>query len=142
MDLTNLVLDISEAIVKIYYIIRNKPYVTAEVLYIPQRDKSGEVTKEEIAFTIINGSGPEIEVQRVWFLTSFYRHIFSEYIDSKMPVKLRGKDKATYFVPIEEFKPALNKNVGETIIRTVVLDNMEHMHVGRIDKVTQEELAK
>ena len=142
MDLTNLVLDISEAVVKIYSIIRNKPYVTAEIVHVPQRDKSGKVTKEEIALTIINEGGSEIEVQRIWFLTSFYRPIFSKHIDSKMPIKMRRKDRATYFLPIEDFKAAFNKRVGETIIKTVILDNIEHMHIGRVDKVTQEELAK
>jgi len=142
MDYTNLVLDIFEAFIKIYSIIRNKPYVTAEVVYVPQRGKSGEVAKEEIAFTIINESGPEIEVQRLWFLTSFNRPIFSKHVDSKMPIKVRRKDRATYFVPIEEFKAALNKSVGETIIKAAVLDNTEHIHVGRVDKVAQEELTK
>ena len=142
MDLTSLVLDISEAVVKIYSIICNKPYVTAEVVYVPQKGKSGEVTKEEIAFTIINEGELEIEVQRIWFLTSFNRPIFSKYVDSKMPIKVRRKDRATYFVPIEEFKAALNKSFRETIVKTAVLDNMEHTHIGRIDKVTQEELAK
>jgi len=142
MDLTSLVLDIFDAVVKTYSVICNKPYVKAEVVYVPQKGKSGEVTKEEIALTIINEGGPEIEVQRIWFLTSFNRPIFSKYVDSKMPIKVRKKDRATYFVPIEEFKAALNKSVGETIIKTAVLDNMEHTHIGRVDKVTQEELAK
>ena len=142
MDLTSLVLDISEEVVKIYSIICNKPYVTAEVVYVPQKGKSGEVTKEEIAFTIINEGELEIEVQRIWFLTSFNRPIFSKYVDSKMPIKVRRKDRATYFVPIEEFKAALNKSFRETIVKTSVLDNMGHPHIGRIDKATQEEFAK
>ena len=142
MDYTSLVLDSFEAFIKIYSIICKKPYVTAEVVYVPQRGKSGEITKEEIALTVINESGPEIEVQRIWFLTSFNRPIFSKYVDSKMPVKMRRKGRAIYFVPIEEFKAALNKSAGETIIKAAVLDDTEHIHVGRVHKVAQEELAK
>jgi len=142
MDPNSLVLTTFDTAIKAYSIICRKPYVTVEVKYAPQRGKSGEVTKEEIAFTIINESGPEIDVQRIWFLTSFNRPISSKHVDSKMPIKVRRKDRATYFVPIEEFKAALNKSVGETIIKAAVLDNTEHIHVGRVDKVAQEELAK
>ena len=142
MDTTNLVLAIYEALVKTYSIICRKPYVAVEVVYAPQRGKSGEVTKELIAFTIINRSGPEIDVQRIWFLTSFNRPIFSKSIDAKMPIKVPGKRRATYFVPIEELKAALNKSVGETITEAVVFDKTEHKHVGRVDKVAQEEFAK
>lgn len=142
MDPTSLLLDILRAVIKTYSIIRNKPYVTADVVYVQQRDKSGKVTKELIAFTIINESGPEIEVERIWFLTSFNRRIFSKHVDSKMPIKVRKKDRATYFVPIEEFKTALNKSIGETIVKAVVVDKTGHMHVGGVDKVAQEEFAK
>ena len=142
MDVTNLLLDIFEVVVKAYSIIRNKPYMTGQITYVPQKSDSGEVTKEEIALTVINESGPEVEVQKIWFLTSFNRPIFSQYIDSKMPIKVRKKDKATYFVPIEEFKTILNKSVGETIIKTVVLDNTDHTHVTRVNKMTQQQLAK
>jgi len=142
MDITNLVLDIFDVFVKTYSIICRKPYATAEVMYAPQRDRAGEVTKELIAFTIINESSPDIEVQRVWFLTSFNRPVSSKLIDSKMPIKVLGKRRATYFIPIEELKAALNKSVGETIIKAVVLDKTEHKHVSRVDKVAQEEFAK
>lgn len=142
MDLTNLVLAIFEAFVKTYSVICRKPYATAEVKYAPQRDRSGEVTKELIAFTIINGSSPEIDVEKSWFLTSFNRPISSKLIDSKMPIKVLGKRRATYFVPMEELKAALNKSVGETITKTVVFDKTEHKYTGRVDKVTQEEFAR
>ena len=142
MDASGLILDISEAFIKIYSLILNKPFVALEVVYVPKRSKSGELTREEIAFTIINASGPEIEVHRVWFLTSFNRRIFSTYVDSKMPVKVRKKDRATYFIPIEEFRAALNKSVGETITKAAVSDSTGHIHVGRVDKAAQEELAK
>lgn len=142
MDPTNLVLAIFEALLKAYSIICRKPYVTVEVVYAPQRDRSGEVTKELIAFTIINESSPEIDVERVWFLTSFNRPISSKLIDSKMPIKVLGKRRATYFVPIEELKAALNKSVGETIIKAVVFDKTERKYVSRVNKVAQEEFAK
>jgi len=142
MDYSSLVLNIIEASTKIYSIILNKSYATVEVVYVPQRGKSGELTKEEIALTIINESGPEIEVQRVWFLTSFNRPIYSEYVDSKMPVKVRKKDRAIYFAAIDEFRAALNKNAGETIIKAAVLADTEHIHVGRIHILAQKEFAK
>lgn len=142
MDLTSFVLDIYEALIRNYSIICNRPYVTAEVVCVPQRSKSGKATKELIAFTVINASGPDIEVQRVWFISSFNRHIFSEFIDSKMPMGVSRKNRETYFVPLEEFRAALNKSVGETIAEAVVFDKNEHKHVGRVDKAVQEEFAK
>jgi len=142
MDYSSLVLDIFEAFIKIYSTILNKPYVRADVVYVPIKGKSGKVTKEEIAVTIINESGPEIEVKRIWFITSFNRPIFSKYVDSKMPIKVPRKDRTTYFIPIEEFKAMLNKSVGDTIIKAAVLDNTENIHVGRVHKVAQAELAK
>ena len=141
-NLTNLVLDIFEVAVKTYSIICKKPYVTVKVQFTPQRDRAGKVTKELIAFTIINESGPEIDVQRIGFLTSFNRLLLPEFLDSKLPIKVLGKDRATYFLPIEELKAALNKSVGETIVEAVVFDKTEHKHVGRVDKVAQEEFAK
>ncbi len=142
MNPINLVLAIFEALTRIYSIIGKKPYLTVEVKYAPQRGTSGKVTKELIAFTIINESGPEVEVQKTWFLTSFNRPVLSKFIDSKIPIKVPEKNRATYFVPIEEFKTALNRSVGETITKAVVLDQTERKHIGRVDKVTQEELAR
>lgn len=142
MDLTNLILDIFEIVIKTYSIILRKPYVTVKVQYAPQRDRAGEVTKELFAFTIINESGPEIEVQRVWFLTSFNRPISSESIDSKIPIRVWKRNRTTYFLPIEELKVALNKSAGETIIEAVALDNAERKHVGRVNKLAQVEFAK
>jgi len=142
MNLTNLVLDIFEAFLKTYSIICRKPYVTVKVEFAPQRDRDGKVTKELIAFTIINERGPEIDAKGIWFLTSFRRPIFSKFIDSKMPIKVLKKDRATYFVPMEELKTALNKSVGETIIEAVVFDKAEHKHVGRVNEAVQEEFAK
>lgn len=142
MNPINLVLAIFEALTRIYSVIRKKPYLTVEVKYAPQRDRSDKVTKELIAFTIINESGPEVEVQKTWFLTSFNRPVLSKFIDSKIPIKVLEKNRATYFVPIEEFKTALNRSVGETITKAIVLDQTEHKHTGRVDKVTQEELAR
>ena len=142
MDLTNLILDIFEVAIKTYSIIYKKPYLAVKVQYSPQRDRSGKVTKELMAFTIINESGPEIDAQRIWFLTSFNRPISSEFLDSKIPIKVWEKNRVTHFLPIEELKAALNKSAGETIIEAVVWDNAEHKHVGRVDKVAQEEFAK
>ena len=142
MDLTNLVLTIFDAFIKTYSIICRKPYVTVKVRYAPQRDRSGKVTQEMIAFTVINEGGLEIDIQRIWFLTSFNRPIFSEFLDSKMPLKVLGRDRATYFMPMEELKAALNRSGGETIVQAVVFDKTEHKHAGRVDKVAQEEFAK
>ena len=58
-----------------------------------------------------------------------------------MPIKVLENDRATYLVPIEELEAALNRSVGETIVKAVVLDKKEYKHVGRVDKVAQEELA-
>jgi len=141
-NLTNLVLDTFEVAIKTYSAICKKPYVTVKVQFTPQRDRAGKVTKELIAFTIINESSPEIDVQRIWFLTSFNRHLSPEFINSKMPIKVLGKDRATYFMPIEELKAALNKSVGETIIEAVVFDKTEHKYAGRVDRLAQAEFAK
>ena len=84
----------------------------------------------------------EIDIQRIWFLTSFNRPIFSELLDSKTPLKVLGKDRATYFLPMEELKAALNRSVGETIVQAVAFDRTEHKYFGRVDRVAQEEFAK
>ena len=138
MDINDFFLDILDAAAKTYAVVCKKPYATGQMVYVPRKEKSGEVTKEEIALTIINEAGPEMEVKRVWFLTSFNRPVFSQLVDSKMPIKLRKKDRATYFIPIEEFKAILNKRIGDTIAKTVVLDTTERQYVARVDKVTQQ----
>jgi hypothetical protein len=126
---------------KMLYATFGIPFATARVKYAPQKDRAGKVTKELVALTIINGSTPEIDVQRVWFLTSFNRPIFSNFVDSKMPVKVKGKDRATYLVPLDELKTPLNKNIGETIAEVVVSDKAERKYTGRVDKSTQAVLA-
>lgn len=142
MDIDNLVLGISEVFTKTYSIIFTKPYATVKVRFRPPRDGPDKATNESIEFTIINESFGEIDVQRIWFLTSFNRPVFSEFIDSQMPVKVLENDRATYFVPVEELKAALNRSVGETIIKAVVLDKNEYKHVGRVGKEAQEQIAR
>jgi hypothetical protein len=142
MDATRLLLDTCEVFVKAYSTICRKPYVTVKVRLVPQRDKSGPETNQLIAFTIINESGPDIEVQEAWFLTSFHRRVFSKVIDSKMPIHVRRKDRATYFVPIEELKAALNERVGETITEAAVFDKTQRQHQSRVDEALEVKLAK
>ena len=141
MDIDNLVLGISEVFTKTYSIIFTRPYATVKVKFRPQVDGDDKATKESIEFTIINESFGEIDVQRIWFLTTFNRPVFSEFIDSQMPIKVLENDRATYFVPVEELKASLNRSVGETIVKAVVLDKNEYKHVGRVDKEVQEHLA-
>jgi len=143
VNLNNFALDISDAIAQVYSIILRKPFLTVKkVKYTPQRDRSGEVTRELISFTVVNESCHDIDVQRIWFLTSFNRQIFSDSIDAKMPVKMPENDRATYFVPVEELKAALNKIVGETITKVVAFDKAGHPNTGRVDQVAQEVFAK
>jgi hypothetical protein len=142
VDLTNFVLDMSEAFVKGYAIVRLKPYATVKVRYSPQGDSSGKVDRESVALTVSNGSFGEIDVQRIWFLTSFNRPVYSESIDSNLPVKVSEDNQATYFVPVTELKAALNKIVGETIVKAVALDKDGHRYEGRADRVTQEALVR
>ena len=142
MDIDNLAFGISEVLTKTYSIIFIKPYATVKVKFRPQGDGPDKATEESIEFTIINEGFGEIDVQRIWFLTSFNRPVFSKFIDSKMPIKVLEDNRATYFVPIEELKASLNRSVGETIIKAVVLDKNEYKHVGRVDKVAQEHLAR
>jgi hypothetical protein len=142
MDLTNILLDVLEQCNRVYAVILRKPYITVKVQYAPRRDRAGKVTQEMIAFTIINDGFVENEIQRAWFLTSFNRPVFSELLDSKMPLKVSGRDRDTYFMPAEELKAALNRGIGETIARAVALDGTEHKYTGRVDKKVQEEFAK
>ena len=109
---------------------------------IVQWGGDNEVTQEMIAFTIINEGFLENDIQRAWFLTSFKRAVFSELLDSKMPLKVLGRDRATYFMPAEELKAALNQSIGETIVQAVVLDSAGHKYAGRVDRVAQAEFAK
>jgi len=139
MNLSNLGVGICDACEQIYSIILRKQFLTVnKVQYTPQRDISGKVTEESITFTIANESSHDNEVQRIWFLTSFNRPIFSELIDSKMPVKMLVNDRATFSVPIEELKAALNR----TITDVVVLDKNERHNFGRIEQPAQEAFAR
>jgi len=142
MDLTNILLDVIEQFTKVYSVILRKPYITVKVQYAPRRDRSGKVTQEMIAITIINEGFLENDIKRAWFLTSFKRAVFSELLDSKMPLRVSGRDRVTYFMPSEELKADLNRSIGETIVQAVVLDSIEHKYLGRVDKVVQEEFAK
>jgi hypothetical protein len=140
MDATRFLLDIFEFFKKTISVICYRPYVAVEVQLVPPKDKSG--TPELIAFTVINEIGPDIEVQEAWFLTSYNRRILCKYIDSKLPEKVLSKDRAIYFVPLEELKAALNKGIGETITEAVVFDKAEHLHTGRVHKLAEIAFAK
>jgi hypothetical protein len=142
MDLTNLVLTIFEKFAKTYSVILRKPYISIKVQYAPRRDRSGQVTKEMMAFTITNEGVHEIEIQRIWLVTSFNRPIFSELLDSKMPLRMLGKDKATYFLPMAALKAALNRVVGDTIVEAIAFDKTGHKYAGRVDRIAQEEFGK
>ena len=142
MELDNIVLYFLEAAQKMYSVILRKPYVTVKVQYAPQRDRDGKVTKDLFAFTIINASSPEVELKKGWFLTSYNRPVYSEAVDSKFPVKVAGRDRITYFLPIEEIKNELNKNAADTIAEAVVSDETGRRYSSRVDKATQEEFAK
>ena len=142
MDFTKLVLDILEPLEQVYYIVCRKPFLTVKVQSAPQRDGSGQGTEASIVFTIINESCGDMEVQRIWFLTSFNRPVFSEFLDSKTPLKMMVNNRVTYSVPIEELKSALNKSVGETINKVVVFDQAGHQNSGRLVKALQEEFTK
>ena len=141
MDLNNLVLDVFKIVTKAYSIIFLKPYATVKAQFTPQRDSSGKATKEFISFTISNASFGDIDVQRIWFLTSFNRQIFSQSIDSKLPAKVMENDRVNFSVPVEELKAALNRRVGETIFKAVVFDKNERKFDGRVGKAIQEALA-
>ena len=142
MDLTNIVLSIFEAFVKAYSIIFTKPYATVNAQYKPQRDNSGKATNNLMALTIINESFGDIDVQRFWFLTSYNRLVPSKSVDAKLPVKVLENDRVSYLVPVDELKAALNKRVGETVIKAVIYDKNDHKFDGRVDKVTQKALAE
>ena len=101
MDLTKIVLDILEIFKKTYYLISLKPYATVKVQFIPQRDTPGKITEELIALVIINECFGEIDVQRIWFLTSFKRQIISESINSEIPVKVLEKQSLKLWYSIK-----------------------------------------
>jgi hypothetical protein len=143
MNLSDIALDVFDALKQIYFIIFRKPFLTVnKVQYTPQRDESGKITEELISFTIVNDSCREIDVQRIWFMTSFNRPVFLESFDSKTPVKMLENDRITYSLPVEELKAVLNKNVGETITGVIVLDKAEHQNVGRVKIQVQEIFTK
>jgi hypothetical protein len=142
VDPTKFVLDISDLFLKILAIFLRKPYATVRVQYAPQKDRDGNVTKELMAFTIINESVREMNIQRAWFLTAYNRIVPSAFLDAKMPVKVVRREKTTFFFPIEEVKAALNKNVQDTIAEGVVMDDSGHKFSGRADKKAQAELSR
>ena len=143
MDATNLILDTLDAFTKMYSAFCRKSYVAVKVQLVPSKDKSNPAAKELVALTIINESGPDIEVEEAWFLTSFNRRILTTYIDSKMPEKVLSKDRAIYFIPLEELKAALNKSIGETITQAAIFDKgAQRVHAGRVDKAAELEFAR
>ena len=142
MDLSSLVVIIIEWGRQLYCIIFGKPFLTVQVKPIPQGDRSGKETKKLTAFTIANESSHDMDVKRIWFLTSFNRPIFFESLDSKMPIKLSENERITYPVPIEELKAALNQSAGETITEVVALDQTDHGNVGRFGKALQEAFSR
>jgi hypothetical protein len=142
MDATRLVLDTYDTFVKVYSAFCRKQYVTVKVRLIPQRGKSNPETPKEIAFSILNESGPDIVVQEAWFLTSYRRRVFAQSIDSKMPINVRSKDRTTHFLPFDELKSALNERIKETITHAVVFDKNQHQYQSRIDETLEKELAK
>jgi hypothetical protein len=138
MDATRIFLDICDVFARVYFAICRKTYVSVKVQFVPQKDEEAAENKRKIAFTIINESGPDIEVRDAWFLTSFNRRIFSKALDSKMPIRVRSRDRETYFMPIvEELSAALNKNVGEKITQAVLFDKAQNLHTGRLDKAVE-----
>ncbi|MFC1942581.1 hypothetical protein ACFLWU_05120 [Chloroflexota bacterium] len=142
MDLTKLVLDIIDLFIKAYSIVLIKPYATVKLEYLPEKGSSGKATQASLSLNIINDGIPDIDVQKIWLVTSYNRIVFSEFLDSKTPVLVAEDDRVTYSIPIQEIKSALNRKVGDTIIKAVALDKNGRQHVGRVNKATQEELAR
>jgi len=142
MDAARIVLDIYDAFVKAYSAILGKQYVSVKVQLVPQKDTFDQDDKKLIAFTIINESGPEIEIQEAWFLTSFNRRVFSEVLNSRMPVRIRSRDREIYFLPAEDLKAALNEKVGETIAQAAVFDNAQRKYSGRVDRLAELEFTR
>jgi hypothetical protein len=142
MDSTKLVLDILEPLEQVYDIVCRKPFLTVKVQPAPVPAGSGEVTEPSIAFTIINESAKDMEVRRVWFLTSFNRPIFSDFLDAKMPLKMVVNDRVSYSVPIKGLKSALNTGVGETISKVVVANQTGRQNSGRLSEGIQAAFTK
>ncbi len=141
VDLSNIALDISDAIKKTYFIILAKPYADVKFRLTTRKDASGK-DGDFIALSVINTGFGEMEVQRVWFLTYYNRIVDSSFIDSKMPVKLAESDRVTYLVPVAELKVALNKGAGDSIAQAVVLDKKGNQFTGRLSETIQKQLAK
>jgi len=142
MNVTNLLLDILEAAQKTYARLLRKPHVTVRVQYAPKKDRTGQIMQEMFALTIINESGPAIDIGKAWLLTSFNRPIFSELIESKLPVKIPTQDRCTSFLPMDDLKAVLNKKVKETYLEAVVTDSTGHQYTGRVDVTAQDMFAR
>ena len=141
MDPTRLVLDTAEAFVKAFSAALGKSFVTVKVRLVTPKDRTDPEAKDQVSFAIINESGPDIEVQEAWFVTTYNRRIFSTVLNSKMPIRVRKRDRATYFLPIEELKAALNERVGETITQAAVFDKTGHQYQSRVDSAFELKLA-
>jgi hypothetical protein len=143
MKISESILDLFEPFAQIYFMVLRKAFLTIhKVQYTPQRDKSGKITEELISFTIVNESAYDIDVQRIWFTTSFNRPVYLGALDSKTPLKMGENDRVTFSLNVKELKAALNKNVGETITGVVVLDKEDHKNVGRVTIQAQEIFTK
>jgi hypothetical protein len=126
MDPSRIVLDIGDVFVRTYSSALGKPHATVRVQLVPQIDKSEPESKPLLAFTIVNQSSPDIEVRQAWFMTNYNRRVFSEFINSRLPVIVRGKNQATYFFPFEELKATLNEATKETITQAFIYDKEQN----------------
>jgi hypothetical protein len=142
MDPSRIVLDIGDALVKAYSSALGKPHATVKVQLVPQIDKSEPESKPLLAFTIVNQSSPDIEVRQAWFMTNYNRRVFSEFITSRLPVIVRGKNQTTYFFPFEELKATLNEATKETITQAFIYDKEQNLYSGRVDEALEIALVK
>lgn len=139
---TRIVLDIYDTFIKLLSAVLGKSYVSIKVQFMPQKESSNPGVDKRLAVTFINESGPDIEIKEAGFLTSFNRRIFSETLNTRMPVRIRSKDREIYILPAEELKAQLNEKVGETITQAVVYDRAQNKFSGRVDKQVEAEFTR
>jgi len=137
MDPARILLDVGDKLVKTYSNATGKPFATVRLQLAAQKS---ETDPKLLAFTIVNQSSPDIEVQKAWFLTNYNRQIFLEFINSRLPVIVRGNNQAAYFFPYDDLKTTLNPN--ETITQAFIYDKEEHIYSGRVDEAVEISLAR
>lgn len=136
MDINKLVLDISDLCIKAFNIVFQKPFLSIKAHISEDSDKRGNID-----FKISNDSFGDLELNHIWFITSYNRPLYTELTDGLTPLKVSEDFGQVFSVPVEYLKNLLNKVDKEYITRIAVSDAKGKIFVNRLDSKAQKILS-